>query len=168
MSTIERKSIDWLWPSRIPLGKLTLLVGDPDIGKSIISLDVSARVSRGTPWPDAPDMPHAIGSVILLSAEDDPEDTIAPRLDAAGADPTKIHRLHFVRYDDGVERVINLRADIEQLGVAIDQIQNCRLVVIDPIPAFLGVDGNKNANVWGALAPLASLAAKKRVAILGR
>jgi hypothetical protein len=47
------RPVRWLWPGRIPIGKVTLLVGDPGLGKSLVALDVAARVSRGAAWPDA-------------------------------------------------------------------------------------------------------------------
>src|SRR5208337_2012961 len=84
------KPSKWLWPGVIPAGKLTLLVGDPGVGKSLLTLDIAARVTRGRPWPDC-SAACAIGEVILLSAEDDPADTIKPRLLAAGAVCDLIH-----------------------------------------------------------------------------
>src|ERR1700686_2243139 len=51
-SEIKPETLNWLWPGRIPLGKLTLLVGDPGLGKSLATIDVAARVSRGVPFPD--------------------------------------------------------------------------------------------------------------------
>jgi hypothetical protein len=83
LNTVEPESIQWLWPGRVAIGKLTLLAGDPGLGKSLVTLDMAARVSQGAAWPDT-DEPTAPGGVVLLSAEDDPADTIRPRLDAAG------------------------------------------------------------------------------------
>lgn len=78
---VEPRAVEWLWPKRIPRGKVTLLVGDPDIGKSFMSLDIAARITRGKRWPDesgeAPD-----GRVIAISAEDEMEDTVRPRLES--------------------------------------------------------------------------------------
>lgn len=54
LTNVEREQLEWLWPGRIPLGKLTLLAGDPGLGKSFVTLDIAARVSRGLPWPDLP------------------------------------------------------------------------------------------------------------------
>jgi hypothetical protein len=48
--------VEWLWPNRIPLNKLSLLVGDPGLGKSLIALDIASRVTRGAAWPDAGEM----------------------------------------------------------------------------------------------------------------
>ncbi len=79
------EKVTWLWPGRIPLGKLTILDGDPGLGKSTITLDVAARVTCGLPMP-ACDQGSALppAKVILLSTEDGLADTIRPRLEAAG------------------------------------------------------------------------------------
>jgi len=82
LADVEPEELAWLWPGRIPLGKLTLLAGDPGLGKSMLTLDIAARVSRGASWPDSPIARSESGSVILLSAEDDIADTIRPRLDS--------------------------------------------------------------------------------------
>jgi RecA-family ATPase len=82
------------------LGKQTTLAGDPDLGKSIITLDMAARVSCGTPWPDCLDKPNEAGGVVLLTAEDGLEDTVVPRLIAAGADLSRIIALTAVQQRD--------------------------------------------------------------------
>ena len=75
----------WLWPKYIAAGKLNLLVGDPDVGKSLFGCDVAARLTTGKPWPDgAPAAP--VGNVMLLSSEDAPADTLRPRIRVAGGD----------------------------------------------------------------------------------
>src|SRR5262245_19863279 len=89
LSDVEAKEVSWLWPNYIPCGKLTLLIGDPGVGKSFVSLDLAARVTSGGPWPDgAPGVPPA--DVVILQAEDDPADTLRPRFDALGGDPARV------------------------------------------------------------------------------
>jgi hypothetical protein len=80
--------VEWLWPSRVPLSAVTLLDGDPGLGKSTLTIDLSARTSRGWAMPPEPGGVQVAepADVVLLSAEDDPQRTIRPRLDAAGAD----------------------------------------------------------------------------------
>ncbi|MGQ0636341.1 MAG: AAA family ATPase [Planctomycetaceae bacterium] len=87
---IEPTPVDWLWPGRIPLGKLTLLVGDAGVGKSLLTLDMAARISRGRPWPDAPQTPQKRGHVLILAAEDTPHDTLVPRLHVLKADISQV------------------------------------------------------------------------------
>jgi hypothetical protein len=159
------EEVQWLWQNRIPIGKVTLLVGDPGNGKSLVALDIAARVSRGTPWPDEPQAQglhslgrsHSPGSVLILS-EDNIRDTIRPRLDAAGADPQRIFIL---------PTVADLRHDLEKLRAALDRLPDCRLIVIDPVNSYVG-PGNSHFHtvVRRVFEPLAKLAAEKGVAVL--
>jgi putative DNA primase/helicase len=167
MADVDATIVQWLWPERMALGKISLLAGDPGLGKSFLTLDLAARVSQGTArWPDGSENPNGPASVVLLSAEDDPSDTIRPRLDAAGADVSKIMSLAAVK-DKDRERGFSLEADLEHLEKTISDLGDCRLVVIDPISAYLGgIDSHKNADVRGLLAPLAKLAADHGVAVL--
>ena len=112
-----------------------------------------------------------MGSVIFLSAEDDAADTIRPRLDAAGAEVSRVHILEAVRVQltDGslTEKPFNLETDSAVLEGALREHPDVRLIVIDPISAYLGgVDSHSNAEVRGILAPLAALAARFGVAVL--
>jgi KaiC/GvpD/RAD55 family RecA-like ATPase len=168
-SDIAPKPLRWLWPGRIPLGKLTLLIGDPGLGKSLLTADIASRITRGTPFPDSARCES--GSVIFLSAEDDPADTIRPRLDAAGADVSCVHTLEAVRVQltNGslTEKPFNLETDVAALEGAVREHPGVRLIVIDPISAYLGgVDSHSNAEVRGVLARLATLAAQYNVAVL--
>ncbi|HAN97032.1 MAG TPA: hypothetical protein DCQ98_06170 [Planctomycetaceae bacterium] len=166
LNEITREELQWLWPGRIPLGKLTLLAGDPGLGKSFVTLDLTARVSRGDCWPDTPLLKQPAGNVILLNCEDDAADTIAPRLDRAGVDDTRVVLLEGVKSFDR-RRQFSLESDLPRLEETLVQYPGTRLVVIDPIAAYCGkVDSHKNSDVRGLLAPLAELAGRFQVAIL--
>jgi len=159
--------LQWLWPARIPLGKVTLIFGDPSLGKSLVTLDIAARVSRGMPWPDAPGERTTPGGVLILTAEDDMADTVRPRLDAAGADVTRIVALQAVKRADGGRAYFNLADDLLALEDAIRRTPDARVVIFDPITAYCsGTDTHKCAEVRAALAPLSDLAARYGVAIL--
>jgi hypothetical protein len=83
LSTVKPERVDWLWPGRIPFAKLTIVDGDPGLGKSVLSLDLAARVTRGLPMPfedREPGEEREPAGVVLLSAEDGLADTIRPRL----------------------------------------------------------------------------------------
>lgn len=178
-SNIEPKVIDWLWPGRIPIGKLTVIAGDPKTGKSILTADLAARVSTGQRWPDqintdpdadlstAPPKPQP-GRVVMLSAEDDPEDTIVPRLIAAGADRERVTIVTGCtdpKSDD--QRFFSLESDLRHLDNHLSRYPDTQLVIIDPISAYLGdVNENRNAEVRRLLAPLADMAARRRVAVV--
>lgn len=169
MSDVEPADISWLWPDRIPLGRLTLLVGRPGDGKSFLTTYLAASVSRGRNWIDGSACPR--GSVVLCSAEDAPADTIAPRLIAHDADRKRVHLLAGVksREDDGkeVERVFTL-ADLPALRETLEQLSDCKLIVVDPIGSYLGgrADAHRDNEVRAVLAPVCHLAAQYEAAVV--
>lgn len=171
LADVQPEPVAWLWPGRFALGKLTLIAGDPGLGKSFLTLDMASRVSTGAGWPDRPSERITPGGVVLLSAEDAIADTIRPRLDAAGADVARIVALEAIRSvgDNGREsaRAFDLSRDLPALEAAIRSVEGCRLVVIDPVTAYLGgVDSHKNAEIRGLLAPLGAIAERHRVAVV--
>lgn len=165
MADVEPCAVTWLWPNRIPSGRLTLLVGRPGEGKSFLSLDIAARVSTGSPWPDGSGNAPK-GSVLLVTAEDDPADTIRPRLDAHHADPARVHQLAAIKRPDG-ERLFQL-ADTDELDAAMKQLGDCKMVVVDPVGSFLGggTDAHRDNEVRAVLAPVAALAEKHGAAVI--
>jgi hypothetical protein len=170
LADVKPEAVTWLWPGRFALGKLTLIAGDPGLGKSFLTLDMAARVSRGWAWPDGGEAMDP-GGVVLLSAEDGIADTIAPRLIAAGADMARIVALEAVQCvtDNGREsaRAFDLSRDLPALEDAIRAVDRCKLVVIDPVTAYLGgVDSHKNAEIRGLLAPLSAIAERHGVAVV--
>lgn len=170
MSDVETKPVKWLWHKRIALGKLTVIAGNPGLGKSQITAYLAATVSTGGYWPDGAEPPLK-AAVLLLSAEDDAGDTIKPRLLAAGADVGNcyvIDAVHSVNSNgDAQLRTFDLSQDIERLEREIIRIGNVGLVVIDPISAYLGgVDSHNNADMRGLLAPLSAMAAQHNVAVV--
>ncbi len=164
LAEVEPQPVRWLWDRRIPRGKLTLIIGDPEVGKSYLSLDLGARLSTSRPWPDG--TPAPCGSVVLLSAEDAPDDTIRPRLDKLGGDPRRVYVLQ-ATIEGSRERVFNLTADMDVLEDVIVETK-ALAVVIDPLSAYLGrVDSWRDAEVRSLLAPLANLAERTGVAVIG-
>jgi hypothetical protein len=166
VADVAPETVRWLWPGRIPFGKVTVLDGDPDLGKSSITLDVAARVSTGSPMPDGHQL-EGKGSVILLSAEDGIADTIRPRLDAHGADQQRVEVLTAVAQADVPERPWSLPGDLPILRNAIERV-GASLVVIDPLMAFLAgeVNSNRDQDVRRALHPLSELANPPGVAVV--
>jgi len=233
VADVARRPVGWLWPGRVPSGKLTLVAGDPGLGKSLLALDIAARVTRGLPWPDGeevergsveresvksgaqdagnappagasdhadseaagqasrgtPEWPSGsgagaaspsasslslsrsccpVGSVILLSAEDDVADTIRPRLEAAGADVERVVVLEAVRRTGGGSvgaEAFSLASDLDALDQAIERTGDVRLVIIDPLTAYLGRQGSSEPR--GLLTALKRLAQRRGVAIVG-
>jgi putative DNA primase/helicase len=166
LATVRPEAVEFLRPQRWPRGKLSLLVGDPGDGKSFLTQDAAARCSAGSAWPEGGRA--ACGPVILLSAEDAPEDTIVPRLLAMSAEltPGKLQLLTAVRVG-GRERLLSLSADLAHLEAAIARVRPV-LVVIDPLSAYLGrdTDSHTDAEVRGVLGPVAALAARYAVTVL--
>lgn len=167
LSEITPQPLQWLWLNRIPFGKLTMFAGDPGVGKSLIIIDLAARVSTGAALPDCQGSGEA-QDVLLLTAEDDLHDTVRPRLDVAGADPDRIVCLKGVRemLRDGYRSFL-LARDLALMEEALRNRPTIRLVIIDPISAYLGgADSHRNDDVRGLLAPLSEMAARNRVAVV--
>ncbi|MGI8587717.1 MAG: AAA family ATPase [Chloroflexia bacterium] len=145
------KQVSWLWPGRIPLRHLSMIEGDPSVGKSLLTLDLAARVTTGSPIPDGGigDLGGPAG-VVILSADDDVDRTIRPRLEAAHADLSRI----------SVQRLPSL-TDLDKIEAAILR-KEAKLVIIDPLMAYLPA----GVNTSRALAPLARLAERSGAAIL--
>ena len=168
-STVQSESVEWLWEKRIALGKITIFASDPGKGKSLASNDISARISRGGSFPDG--TPAVQGDALFLTAEDGRADTIRPRLEAHGADLARVHFISGtqVTRPDGssAESHFNLERDIEKLDEAIAALPELRLLVIDPINAYMGLtDTHRDSDVRRILTPLAELAERRRVAVI--
>jgi putative DNA primase/helicase len=169
-SEIDPESIDWIWPGIIAIGRVTGSVGHPGLGKSQVAIDIAATVSTGRDWPGGASNSKA-GHVILLSAEDDPADTIVPRLIAAGADLGRVQVVKAVKESDGVERPFNLAVDLDLLEKGHD-LQQVNLLVIDPVSAYLGqtrgkpINRNQGGDVRTIQNRLASFAANHDLAVL--
>jgi putative DNA primase/helicase len=213
LADVPVAEIDWLWPRRVAVGKVTLLAGDPGLGKSFVTLDMASRVSTGAPWPRvvrrqgdkekgrqgdtpwqaspscsgssslSPCLPVSLSSsqpetggirqsssVVLLSAEDDLADTVRPRLEAAGADCSRIVAIRAIDGNDAegtYRRTFELGRDLAHLTNIVEEMGDCRLVVIDPISAYLGRAGeNLNAEVRALMGPLADLASRYQLAVV--
>jgi hypothetical protein len=159
-SEIERRSVEWLEPGRIPRSAVSLLVGVGGLGKSQLVTLLAARVSRG-------ELGGAPSVVLIASAEDDPATTIRPRLEAAGADLDRVRLVHVdtAEGEDGLALPDDV-AELEQLASDLDP----RLVIVDPLVAHLPVervDAHRDQSVRRALAPLARLASDRRLAVVG-
>ena len=171
MDNISPEPIQWLWKEFIALGKISLIAGYPGLGKSQLTTMLSAIVSNGNNWPITGDQCQQ-GNVILLSAEDDPEDTIRPRLEAAGANLSKVFVLDSITRGyrsngSPISEGFDLTKDIVRLENMLIQIGSASLIIIDPITAYLGdADSNNISAIRGRLLELSQLATKHHVSIL--
>ena len=178
LTSYESRPITWLWEDRVPLGKVTLIAGDPGLGKSFVSLDIAARLSTARAMPGSRDERDGIdgmeGSALLFSAEDDPGDTLRPRLEAMGANLNRIHIAPSVMFTNDAVKPMEREARPFQLdkhvGVLEKQLaehDSIRLVVIDPISAYMGeADSHNNAQVRAVLGRLAQVARHRGVAVV--
>jgi hypothetical protein len=160
-------AVDWLWKPWLPAGKLCLLDGDPGQGKSFVTLDLAARLSRGDPFPDGQPGPGP-AATLLVSCEDGMDDTVLPRLAALGADLRRVKGYQGRLNAAGKPvRVPELPRDLPVLEHMIRQAQ-ARLVVIDPLMAFLAASVNtiSDQSVRGVLTPLAALAERTGATVL--
>ncbi len=160
-NTLTPTPIEWLWPGYLAVGNVAILDGDPGCGKSLITLDLAARLSTGRPWPDGAAGPGP-APVILLCAED-VDAIIIARLNALGADLARVFLWPRLT-DPGLPR---LPADRKRIEEAIVET-GAKLVIIDPIMAFLdrSVTPNSDASVRRILDPMAQLAERRRCVIL--
>lgn len=170
LSDVRAERVEWLWQGRIALGKVAIIEGDPGLGKSTVTLDLAARVSRGLPMPD--DTAGSLGpsGVVILSAEDGLADTIRPRLDAAGADVSRIVALTGILAPDQVDEYghpPSLPVDIGAIEATAMDV-TASLIIIDPLMAYLGgqVDSHRDQDVRRALAPLAAMADRIGAAVV--
>ncbi len=164
LSEVEPERVEWLWPGRLPLGKIAVLDGDPGLGKSTLLSELAARISCGEPLPGDDAAPAKPRGVLLFSAEDDLFDTIRPRIDAAGGDPRRIAA--FVAVPDGTDtgRPFALPRDLPILEAIVQRL-DAALVVIDPLIAFLR-PGTSDQHVRHAMAALKAVAERTGAAIV--
>jgi RecA-family ATPase len=166
---VEPEETTWICQDIIPLGKLSLFAGDPGLGKSQLSMYFAATVTTGGKWtPAMGDIPNAeLGTVVILQAEDHVKDTIVPRLISAGADTRRVKIVQAVKTDTDAERVFSLETDLELLEDELAKLNDVRLIIIDPLSAYLGkIDSHNNAEVRAVLALLARFAEEHDVAVL--
>ncbi|MBC7679491.1 MAG: AAA family ATPase, partial [Pseudorhodobacter sp.] len=162
LSDVVPENVSWLWPGRIPAGKLVTLDGDPSLGKSTLAMAFAAVVTTGGTWPDGSTCAFD-GDVVLLAAEDGLADTIRPRLDAAGADVTRVHAVEGVTSTDPDTGESYLRpptlADVDQLHELVARV-GARLLVVDVLMAYLpaGTDSHKDQDIRRVLSRLGTLA----------
>lgn len=165
LADVQREAVEWIWHGRIARGKLTLIDGDPGLGKSLLTLDVTRPVTTGSRWPDG--QPCRVrGSVLLLGAEDGLADTVRPRLDEAGADVQHVYALPTVG-DPGSKRQPCIPDDLAAVEAEL-LATGAVLLVIDPLMAFLAGDvhSHRDQDVRRALAALAAMAERLGVAVV--
>jgi putative DNA primase/helicase len=163
-SDVNPEAVCWLWGGWLAAGKMHILGGAPGTGKTTISLALMATVTMGGCWPDGTRSP--IGNVAMWSGEDDPADTLIPRLILAGANLSRVYFITAVK-DRNERRSFDPAIDMDPLQRKLAEIGDVRLLIIDPIVSAIAGDSHKNAEVRRGLQPLVDLAASMRCALLG-
>ncbi|MCW8966701.1 MAG: AAA family ATPase, partial [Candidatus Pacearchaeota archaeon] len=155
--------IKWMWDGWLAGGKLHILAGAPGTGKTTIALALAATITCSGRWPDG--TPADTGEVLIWSGEDDPKDTLIPRLLACGADTSRIHFVTGVGDEDG-ERSFDPARDASILRNAVKN-KPIKLLIVDPVVSAVSGDSHKNAEVRRALQPLVDIGASLGCAVLG-
>ena len=164
-SEIKPEPISWLWENWLAAGKTHIFGGAPGVGKSTIALAIAATISIGGRWPDG--TRARPGNVAVWSGEDDPKDTLVPRLIASGADMTRVFFVSSVFVEGEGKRAFDPSRDMDALRRALLAMGNVRLLIVDPIVSAISGDSHKNAEVRRGLQPLAGLAEDLGCALLG-
>jgi len=163
-SSMTPQPIAWIWKFWLAQGKLHVLAGAPGQGKTTLALSFMATISCGGSWPD--NSCSNEGNVLIWSGEDDPSDTLLPRLMAMGANQERIFFVEATRIAGEIVTFDPAR-HMDQLFAAIERIGGISLLVVDPIVSAVAGDSHKNAEVRRGLQPLVDLAARCNCALLG-
>ncbi|WP_197387618.1 AAA family ATPase [Ralstonia pseudosolanacearum] len=161
---LKPQPVRWLWRDWLALGKLHILAGAPGQGKTTIALAFAATVTSGGRWPDGSRCEP--GNVLVWSGEDDPADTLLPRLLAAGGDRGRVYFVSGSRVNGEVESFDPAR-DMATLQAEAERIGNVRLLIVDPVVSAVAGDSHKNTETRRALQPLVDLAASMGAAVVG-
>jgi putative DNA primase/helicase len=149
-----------LWPGWLASGKLAILAGAPGTGKTTLAMALAAILSRGSDWPDG-----SPGGVLIWSGEDDPNDTLAPRLQAAGADRERVHFVTGVN-EGGGSRGFDPAIDMPRITPLLEALE-ISLLIIDPIVSAVRGDSHKANEVRRSLQPIVDQAMQQQCAVLG-
>ena len=165
-SGIKIRPIEWLWPGWLARGKIHILAGAPGTGKTSLAIALAATLTRAGRWPDG--AAAGQGDVLVWSGEDDPVDTLVPRLMAAGAELSRVHIITGALDDQGKPRAFDPSCDMDLLADHVaTMVPAPALLVIDPVVSAVAGDSHKNGEVRRALQPLVDLAMTRKIAVLG-
>jgi putative DNA primase/helicase len=163
-SDVVPEAITWLWPGWLAAGKMHVFGGAPGTGKTTIAMALAATVTTGGSWPDG--TRSLAGNVAIWSGEDDPADTLVPRLALSGADLSRVYFIADIR-EGGERRSFDPARDMEPLRRKLAEIGGVRLLIVDPVVSAIAGDSHKNAEVRRGLQPLVDLASSTGCAVLG-
>jgi hypothetical protein len=157
---VTPRAVNWLWTGYLPLGKPAEIIGDAGQGKSLLIAQLAASITTGAAFPDG-SKPAVVGNVIIISAEDDDEDTLRPRLEAAGADLAKVR---LVTQRDSLPVLPNEVSKLRHWIIADKAVA----VFFDPLDAFLDakIDANTNSSMRRVSSPISKIARETGAVII--
>ncbi len=166
LKDVELEEIDWLWQGWLAKGKLSLIVGDPEVGKTWLYLAIAAAVSNGGYLPGATEGVSK-GKVMIFNAEDGKGDTILPRMNAIGVDADNVFLEAGVGTDEERPEHFSLGDDLKLIEDHLAQ-GDYRLLIFDPINSYMpkDTDSHKDVDVRTAIAPLAKIAERLGIAVI--
>lgn len=165
-SAIQPQAIRWAWPGWLALGKLTILAGAGGTGKTTLAIGLAAAMTSAGRWPDGEICRERRG-VVIWSSEDDPADTIVPRLIAAGADLGRVYILQGRINGLGEVEPFDPARDMDLLAAELERIGDVGMVMLDPIVSVVAGDMHRANDVRRALQGLVDLAEQYGCAVLG-
>lgn len=164
-ASITPQPITWLWEGWLPAGKLTILAGAAGTGKTTLTLSLAATLTAGGRWPDGKPA-KAKGNVLIWSSEDNPDDTLVPRLIAAGADMSRCHFIDGIA-ENGQSVPFDPSQDIGELHKAVQRIGGVSLLIIDPIVSAVAGDMHRANDVRRSLQAVVDFAEVHKCAVVG-
>lgn len=165
-ATIKPVAIRWLWPNWLARGKLHILAGAGGTGKTTLVISLIATITTGGRWPDGSRC-NEPGNAIIWSSEDDPADTLVPRLAAAGADLNRVHIIQGRTNAQGEADPFDPASDIALLRAAAKEIGGVSLLMLDPIVSAVKGDMHKANDVRRALQGVVDFAEQNMCAVVG-
>lgn len=163
-SSVPITPISWLWTEWLARGKIHILAGDAGTGKTTLALRLAATLTKGGTWPDGTRAPT--GSVLIWSGEDSIQDTLTPRLIAAGADLDRVSFISGVE-NGGHSRAFDPATDMKLLEDTARQMPDLCMLILDPVVSATQGDSHRNTEVRRSLQPLVDLAESLRVCVIG-
>jgi hypothetical protein len=142
---VKVKPITYVWHGVVPTHMSTAITGDAGEGKSLVVVDIAARITRGIPFPTYDEAgPPVIGHVFYVTSEGVPEMILVPRLIAAGADLSKVTIIEGVRHRSAGLSVLDVTTHLPMIAARAKAFPDLKLVIIDPIASFIPERINPN------------------------
>ena len=166
-SDIKPEPIHWLWKGWLPKGMLTLFGGVAKTGKTTIALSIAAAItSNHVAFPDG-SKSESVGNVLIWTGEDTPENTLVPRLLAAGANPQNVFFVESVKDKKGGTLPFDPARDIPLLDALVDKLGGVSFLIVDPIMSAVSGDSHKANDVRRNLQPIVDFARRHNCAVVG-